>query len=145
MIHKLLVSLFALACMAMPVSGKMLRNITTSTEGTPVLMIDSIDCRKDLVRVYGKLTGTPHTSSRIDRVSLIVEGATLESTDIDGVDFGRYFQWEDEGVINIELDFPAIRKMPPEGQIVMTTPRGTSKATWKQAPKVKRKHKTRRQ
>ena len=142
MIQKLFVSLFAAALSAMPLSAKIFRGYATSTDGTPVLEIDSVDCRKDLVRVYGRLTGTPHTSSRIDRVSLVIDGATLESTDIDGVDFGRYFQWEDDGVINIELDFPAVRKFPSSGRIVMTTPRGDSTATWKQASKGKRKYKT---
>ncbi|MDE6317378.1 MAG: hypothetical protein K2L73_03150 [Muribaculaceae bacterium] len=60
----------------------------------------------NLVRVCGTLTGTPNTSGRIDRISLVAGDRKVEANDIDGVDFERYFIWEDEGSIYLEIDFP---------------------------------------
>lgn len=62
--------------------------------------IDSIMYRNDVTRLYGKLVGKPHTSWRID--SMKINGQ--EILDIDGVDLRRWFQWEDEGEIAVELD-----------------------------------------
>ncbi len=108
---------------ALPSWGRTVRDYTSASEGVPSLTVDSIDYRKDLTRIYGHLTGTPHTSARIDAVTLTSEGRLRECSDIDGVDFNRYFQWEDDGRIAIELDFQA---MPPvrEGMITIKTPRG---------------------
>lgn len=60
----------------------------------------------EIVRIGGNLTGTPHTSQRIDSISIIHNDVPLKAVDIDGVDFERYFQWEDDGNIYIEIDFP---------------------------------------
>lgn len=58
-------------------------------------------------RLAVDLLSASHTSSRIDSVAVkLRDGRRYKSTDIDGVDFERYFQWEDEGIISIELDFP---------------------------------------
>lgn len=67
--------------------------------------IDSIDRREDLTRVYCTFAGQPHTSDRIDSVTLVTVTRRLPATDIDGVDFKRYFQWEDDGNIRLEIDF----------------------------------------
>ncbi len=99
--------------------------------------VDSIDYRDDLTRIYGKIIGRPHTSNRIDYVKLIGAGMTAGTTDIDGVDFKRYFQWEDDGTIPIEIDFPAL-KPTDELQIIFTTSKGSSTTTVK---KIVRKHK----
>lgn len=74
---------------------------------TPVAtaVIDSIERRDDLTRVYVRYIGRPHTSDRIDGVTLSVGRTRYYGEDIDGVDFRRYFQWEDEGVIPLEIDF----------------------------------------
>lgn len=64
----------------------------------------------NLTRVCGNLTGRPHTSARIDGVTLKSAGSRIEAYDIDGVDFERYFQWEDDGTIYIEIDFPGYRQ-----------------------------------
>lgn len=58
-----------------------------------------------VMRVSCTLTSTPHTSSKIDSVTAVIGGRRFKAVDIDGVDFGRYFQWEDEGVIPVEVDF----------------------------------------
>lgn len=64
--------------------------------------VDSIMYRDDVTRIYGKFKGHPHTSWRIDEATLSGTGIV----DIDGVDLKRWFQWEDDGIIPVELDFP---------------------------------------
>lgn len=64
----------------------------------------------NLTRVCGNLIGRPHTAARIDGVTLKSAGAVIKANDIDGVDFERYFQWEDDGNIYIEIDFPGYRQ-----------------------------------
>lgn len=83
-----------------------------------VVEIDSVEWRSDLTRVYCRIVGMPHTSDRIDGVTLTSGTRTFSAYDIDGVDFRRYFQWEDEGSINLEIDFPAVPK--PHGRISLT-------------------------
>lgn len=100
-----------------------------SSTGSLTFLADSVDFRSDLTRVYGRLSGRPHTSNRIDFISVRpTEGKQSESTDIDGVDMKRWFQWEDDGIIPVEIDFPA---MSPQNNMVITVqgPRGES--IWK--------------
>ena len=87
------------------------------------LVVDSIDYRQDLTRVYGKLIGTPHTSQRIDAMTLTAGSNAHEAVDIDGVDFSRWFQWEEDGVIAVEIDFEAMAPVR-DGVITINTPRG---------------------
>lgn len=67
-----------------------------------------VDSRKDLVRVSLTMLCVPHTAHRIDSVTLDGRGAT----DIDGVDFKRWFQFEDDGSISVEIDFPPSQQRP---------------------------------
>ena len=61
----------------------------------------------EVSRFSVSLIGVPHTSSRIDSAHIHrSDGAIYTASDIDGIDFQRYFQWEDDGLIDIELDFP---------------------------------------
>lgn len=118
------IALLFLLVAAMVAQARIERKYRTSAGAHISLIVDSVDYRTDLTRIYGKLIGRPHTSQRIDRVELKNGPRIYKSTDIDGVDFNRWFQWEDEGVITVELDFEAMR--PAENaQIVITTPRGT--------------------
>ncbi len=68
--------------------------------------VDKIDNTNSdgVSRVSCTLWGVPHTSSRIDSVTAVIKGRTYKATDIDGVDFGRYFQWEDEKDFPVEVD-----------------------------------------
>lgn len=130
---------FAVALGIMPVGAKVVRGFESASDETLGFRVDSIDYRKDLTRVYGTLLGRPHTSARLDGVVMIVGGAPAkECTDIDGVDFNRYFQWEDDGAINVELDFAPI-KAAPKGQLIFSTPRGKSTTSWHAAPEGNRK------
>lgn len=126
LIFPLLASIMAF----LPVNARMVRGCVSASEGEPAFTVDSIDCRKDLTRVYGRVQGRPHTSMRIDAISMLVPGAVLkECTDIDGVDFNRWFQWEDDGVILLELDFGPV-KDARTGQLTLVTPRGSSVVKW---------------
>lgn len=111
------------------VNAKTVRSFNSQSDNKLTFRVDSVDYRSDLTRIYGKLIGRPHTSNRIDGVTALTSGSALTSTDIDGVDFHRYFQWEDDGIIPIELDFPI---MSIEGfQLLFDTPLGQSQTTVK--------------
>ncbi|MCM1076767.1 MAG: hypothetical protein NC411_05355 [Bacteroides sp.] len=118
-------------------SAKVIRNYVSTSDDILTFVVDSIDYRQDLTRVYGKLKGRPHTSNRVDEVQYIGSGtgSVAVSKDIDGVDFRRYFQWEDDGLIPVEIDFPAMK--PDAGvQLLFKTAYGQSTTTVKKtAPK----------
>lgn len=131
-IFRLALAVAALVVVACVAHSKVVRGYVSAPAGPaePIAFtVDSIDFRKDLTRVYGKLTGTPHTSNRIDDAMLYTPSGVSEAIDIDGVDFRRYFQWEDEGEISVEIDFP---RSPAPNAISFTTVRG--KATVNIAP-----------
>ena len=137
--HVLAIVLIAIG-IALPASCKVTKGYASSSDNTLTFNVDSIDSRKDLIRVYGTLNGRPHTSHRIDAISMVANGNALECTDIDGVDFNRYFQWEDNGMIPIELDFPSLKgKRINEGVIEFTTPRGKSVTNFKYVVVKKKK------
>lgn len=121
------VSVMALTCVA---ASRMVK-YTSTTDPVLAVVVDSVDYRADLTRVYGKLVGRPHTSGRVDSASLLSGKSSLSATDIDGVDFKRYFQWEDDGEIPVEIDFPAVKPLKA-AQLILTTPRGESVTTIKQ-------------
>lgn len=82
-----------------------------------------------IIRVKGSLIGAPHTSHRINSARLLIGKVSYEATDIDGIDFERYFQWEDDGIIPLEIDFsiPKGAKMPKIGKnscIILSTVHG---------------------
>ncbi len=65
-----------------------------------------------IIRVKGNLVGRPHTSNRIDSATLTVNGTVYQAVDIDGIDFERYFQWDDDGLIPLEIDFKIPKGKP---------------------------------
>lgn len=85
------------------------RNYRMSAAQHLTLTVDSIDYRSGLTRLYGKFVGRPHTSQKLHEIVIEYAGRTYKANDIDGVDFDRWFQWEDDGIIPVEIDFP---KMP---------------------------------
>ena len=97
--------------------------------------IEKIDYRDDLTRVYGFLIGKPHTSGRIDEMIFVAStGEKLDATDIDGIDMKRWFQWEDDNAIYVEIDFPPMR-IQSEFTIMLSGPKGPSKWTIIQSKK----------
>lgn len=91
------------------------------------IQIDSISCREDLSRVYCKALGRPHTSNRIDGVKL---DGKIAATDIDPIYFERAFQFEDEGEILLEVDFPALKSKPASFYMEFQTPYGIVRGTY---------------
>lgn len=94
----------------MPAAARQTCRQQTPPPSAVTCHIDSIDRRSDLTRVYCTFMGRPHTSDRIDGVTLVTRSSHLPATDIDGVDFKRYFQWEDDGAIALEIDFAPVDK-----------------------------------
>lgn len=118
------------AAVSQILQAKVVRGYECTSDNVLTFTVDSIDYRADLTRVYGRVKGRPHTSHRIDEVQYVTTGTAMKSTDIDGVDFRRYFQWEDDGQIPVEIDFPAAK--PEAGvQLLFTTSRGQSTTTAK--------------
>lgn len=76
------------------------------------------------VRLTVCVVGIPHTSQRIDSVDLVMGSKIFKATDIDGVDFERYFQFEDQGVIMLEIDFPFKGVIPKTATLVFHTVKG---------------------
>lgn len=103
---------------------------TSTTDPVLAMVVDSVEYRSDLTRVYGKLVGRPHTSGRVDAASLLSGKSTWQATDIDGIDFKRYFQWEEDGEIFVEIDFPAVKPFKT-AQLTLSTTRGESVTTIK--------------
>lgn len=85
--------------------------------------VDNIEYRQDLTRLYGRLMGRPHTSCRVDNITLTSGKIDYTATDIDGIDFKRWFQWEDDGSIAVEIDFPRMKRRDTF-TITISTPRG---------------------
>lgn len=81
----------------------------------------------DVIRVSVNLVGRPHTAGRIDSVYMVSSGsAELPAVDIDGVDFKRWFQWEDDSAIYVEIDFLG-KSLPSDFELQFFGPRGTVK------------------
>ncbi len=99
---------------------------TKSNNNEMTFKIDSIDFRKDLTRVYGKLIGRPHTANRIDKIKLTGEMLTKGGVadDIEGVDFKRWFQWEDNGSPILEIDFPPCNRNAKSATMIVDSPKG---------------------
>ena len=120
------VSVMVLTCVAASRTVK----YTSTTDPVMAVVVDSVDYRSDLTRVYGKFVGRPHTSGRVDAASLLSGKRSLSATAIDGVDFKRYCQWEADGEIHDEIDFPAVKPLKT-AQLVLVTSRGESVTTIK--------------
>ncbi len=92
-----------------------------------ILTVDSIDFRNDLTRLYGKFVGRPHTSQKVREIVMEANnGKRYQAYDIDGVDFDRWFQWEEDGIIPVEIDFPAMPAVDT-AVIIITTSKGVDR------------------
>lgn len=85
---------------------------------------DKIAKTDEGIRISLCLVGIPHTSQRIDGIDLVMGSKLVKATDIDGVDFERYFQFEDTGVQTIEVDFPFSGALPKTAKLVFHTANG---------------------
>ncbi|MDE6267252.1 MAG: hypothetical protein K2M07_07900 [Muribaculaceae bacterium] len=74
-----------------------------------------------VTRISVNLVSLPNTSSRVDSVTLVTrDGHRYLAGDIDGIDFKRYFQWEDEGKISVDVDFP-LQKSTKGARVIFHT------------------------
>lgn len=81
----------------------------------------SNDNSDGVTRMTVRLTSLPNTSSRVDSVTLVAPGGKrFRATDIDGIDFQRYFQWEEEGKVTVDVDFPRQKKLKG-GKVIFHT------------------------
>lgn len=135
MFERLYISVAVFLCMVvMPADlvARELENylIDASKSGGQIgFKIEKIDYRDDLTRVYGFLIGKPHTSGRIDEMIFVAStGEKQGATDMDGVDMKRWFQWEEDNAIYVEIDFPPM-KIQSEFTIMLSGPKGPSKWT----------------
>ena len=60
----------------------------------------------------------------MDSVDLKIGEKVYKATDIDGLDFGRSFQFDDTSVQVIELDFPFKGKLPKTATLTFHTADG---------------------
>ncbi len=98
-----------------------------TADHTMTIQVDSISCREELSRVYCQALGRPHTSNRIDGVLL---NGKIVATDIDPIYFERAFQFEDEGEILLEIDFPALKTKPSQFYMDFKTPYGNVRGSY---------------
>ncbi|MCM1449930.1 MAG: hypothetical protein NC082_06280 [Clostridiales bacterium] len=82
-------------------------------------------------RVSCTLMSIPHTSSRVDSVTALIDRHVYKATDIDGVDFERYFQWEDDGAVPVEVDLKRTLKFNEGDSIIFHTVHGVFSAPLK--------------
>lgn len=103
------------------------------TQHAMSIAIDSVMQREDVTRVYARLIGKPHTSQRIDSITLHAPKflpAALGATDIDPIYFHRGFQWEDEAEMAVEIDFAPVSRKLSAFTVTAITPYGNVKATY---------------
>lgn len=127
-----IIFIFAILILIVAVSvanARVERNYRNTAAEHINLVVDSIDFRDDLTRLYGRLIGRPHTSQKIVKMEMRLPSGTFEATDIDGIDFNRWFQWEDDGTIPVEIDFKAMSPVK-SGTLIMETARGVDTSTF---------------
>ncbi len=148
MTSRILIIASALVLNLNSASARVVKGFACKSTGQTALVVDSIDFRSDLTRIYGKIKGKPHFSDRIDRLTLkgAMSDTPCQSTDIDGIDMKRWYQFEDSGMIPVEIDFPPFSRYKGATAIAVSGPKGAS--TWTiispQAAKSKRTIKKKR-
>ena len=130
----ILISFFAIAVVTMLAQLNISeRNKTTSSQ-KHYMKIDvgakSLENSDNVLRISCALIGIPHTSSRVDSIHATVCGMKYKATDIDGIDFNRYFQWEDDA-IEIEVDIPCQKQPVKKDSIYFYTVHGIYKSALK--------------
>lgn len=88
-------------------------------------------------RVGCNIISVPHTSTRVDSVTAVIAGHCFKADDIDGIDFQRYFQWEDEPKVYVEVDLPYTRKFQATDSVYFHTVHGVFSASLLPAGKSK--------
>lgn len=102
--------------------------VTQSSPAPMVLTVDSVMYRKDVCRLYGRLSGRPNTSGCIDSLTVVDRDKRYPALDTDGFDLTHRFVWEDEGEFAIEVDFGPGR---PSRELVIEVVAPGGKYSWK--------------
>lgn len=97
--------------------------IKTHPVKTVVKAVDNKN-NQNTTRITVSLISQPNTSSRIDSAHFVNGNEQLRAVDIDGVDFGRYFQWEEDGMVSVDVDFPRRNKFVRDAVVVLHTVHG---------------------
>lgn len=118
--------LATVSAVAMPGNGLMAQTVKQTKKEAPDMNVipDKTIKTDDGIRITVCLVGLPHTSQRIDGVDLLMGSKLVKANDIDGVDFERYFQFEDEGIKMIDIDFPFKGTLPKTAKMVFHTVKG---------------------
>ena len=93
------------------VFAKTIRKPSFEARNTTTILIDSIEFRKDLTRIYATCHHLPGHWMVIHSNLYIVDpdsGKEWKAFDIDGTDFDRKFQVSEQGTAYISIDFPPI-------------------------------------
>lgn len=112
-------------------------------EAQGAVAVSKLDTRLNIVPDKSKKTdegirltmcvmGMPHTAQRIDSVDLHVAGKVYKANDIDPIEFEKYFQFEDDGLVVLEIDFPFSGELPRDASLTFHTLRGDVKAPARQ-------------
>ncbi len=139
---RLLVFAAALTATCLGVNAKVLKDynavIAPGSRGDITLVIDSIDFRSDLTRVYGHIDSRPNTSACINSFVLNADKTPFPATDIEGFDFERRIQWEETGVLPIEIDFPVIKGVRPTASLNLVAVTDRGPCSWNITRKAKK-------
>ena len=125
--RSLIITILTVIAALMAVSKDTCHQQLTQPRHFMKIVVDRIDNNNSdhVSRVSCTVIGVPHTSSRVDSVTAVIKGRVYRSTDIDGIDFGRYFQWEEEGAIPVDVDIVHTRIFSPNDSIRFHTVHGT--------------------
>lgn len=98
-----------------------------TARNTPVVTVDSILLRDTLSRLYITLKQSPHTTLTLHDDWVIQDSLgnfTARIKDVDGVDFNRIFQFDDDSIVSVEMDFPPLPASWNEFDLIGNKPSG---------------------
>lgn len=98
-----------------------------TARNTPAITVDSILLRDTLSRLYITLKQPPHTTLTLYDDWVIQDSLssfTARVKDMDGADFNRIFQFDDDSIVSVEMDFPPLPASWNEFDLIGNKPSG---------------------
>ena len=98
-----------------------------TARNTPAITVDSILLRDTLSRLYITLKQPPHTTLTLHDDWVIQDSLgsfTARVKDMDGADFNRIFQFDDDSIVSVEMDFPPLPASWNEFDLIGNKPSG---------------------
>lgn len=98
-----------------------------TARNTPAITVDSILLRDTLSRLYITLKQPPHTTLTLYDDWVIQDSLgsfTARVKDMDGADFNRIFQFDDDSIVSVEMDFPPLPTSWNEFDLIGNKPSG---------------------